>query len=500
MITFSKDKLLRHLERRPMLKALVPLVVGILLADGYALPVWGVAIGFVVCAVGAYLFRSSRAVSLYVVGMVLTAGMMATTLRSLSERIEPYELLEVVIDDITARRGDRIMGTAHVVAHQSAQGARRTTAPIRFVADSVVGLAAGDRVVSTAQLGAFDSEQSYGRYMTRRGFVGQLALHPYNITLHQHSSPTLSHRLRSVAEQRIERLRLSDDVERVAKAVAIGQRSEITPAIREDYTAAGAAHLLAVSGLHVGFVCAVIMLLLGWLPLIRWGHVVRCVVVIVAIWLYAAVAGFTPSIIRAAVMFSVMQAAIQLSSHSTSANTLCFTAVVMLCWDARMIYDAGFLLSFLSVAAIIEWAVPLAVRSPRPQNGRVRQAAWWAMEWLRSAFVVSLVASVATAPMVAYLFGRFSLWGVVAGPLLVALTAAAVGSVIVWVLLPIGVLQGVASGVIETLIGAMNSTAAWCAEAERMNIEWQAEGWACAGAYILFAIITLTAWAIEKKY
>ena len=48
MITFSKDKLLRHLERRPMLKALVPFVVGILLADGYALPVWGVAIGFVV--------------------------------------------------------------------------------------------------------------------------------------------------------------------------------------------------------------------------------------------------------------------------------------------------------------------------------------------------------------------------------------------------------------------------------------------------------------------
>ena len=53
MITFSKENILRHLERRPMLKALLPFVVGILLADGYALPVWGVAIGFVVCAVGA---------------------------------------------------------------------------------------------------------------------------------------------------------------------------------------------------------------------------------------------------------------------------------------------------------------------------------------------------------------------------------------------------------------------------------------------------------------
>lgn len=500
MITFSKENILRHLERRPMLKALLPFVVGILLADGYALPVWGVAIGFVVCAVGAYIFRSSRAVSLYVVGMVLTAGMMATTLRSLGEQIEPYEQIEVVIDDITARRGDRIMGTAHVVAHQSEQGTRRTRVPIRFVADSMVGLVAGDRVVSTALLGTFDDEQDYGRYMSRRGFAGQIALHPYNIFLHQHSAPTLAHRLREVAERRIGRLQLSDDAQRVAKAVAIGQRSAITPTIRENYTAAGAAHLLAVSGLHVGFVCVVINLLLWWLPLLSRGHLLRSAVGICAIWLYASVAGFTPSIIRAAVMFTVMQAAIQLSSRSISANTLCFTAVVMLSWDARMIYDAGFLLSLLSVAAIIEWAVPLCTRLQRPNSGLLRQAAWWGAEWLRSAFVVSLVASIATAPLVAYLFGQFSLWGVVAGPLMVALTAAAVGSVVVWVLLPIGVLQGVASEVIGSLIGTMNNIAAWCARAEVMSFEWQAEGWVCAVAYILFAFITLTAWAIEKKY
>jgi competence protein ComEC len=240
--------------------------------------------------------------------------------------------------------------------------------------------------------------------------------------------------------------------------------------------------------------------LLWWLPLLSRGHLLRSAVVICAIWLYASVAGFTPSVTRAAVMFTVMQAAIQLSSRSISANTLCFTAVVMLSWDARMIYDAGFLLSLLSVAAIIEWAVPLCTRLQRPNSGLLRQAAWWGVEWLRSAFVVSLVASVATAPLVAYLFGRFSLWGVVAGPLMVALTAAAVGSVVVWVLLPIGVLQGVASEVIGSLIGTMNNITAWCARAEVMSFEWQAEGWVCAGAYILFAFITLTAWAIEKKY
>ena len=77
--------------------------------------------------------------------------------------------------------------------------------------------------------------------------------------------------------QRIERLGLSHDVESVVAAMSIGERSTLNRELRQSYVRAGGAHLLAVSGLHVGFVCVVANLLLAWMILFRHGQLLRSI-------------------------------------------------------------------------------------------------------------------------------------------------------------------------------------------------------------------------------
>ena len=213
---------------------------------------------------------------------------------------------------------------------------------------------------------------------------------------------------------------------------------------------------------------------------------------ICAIWLYASVAGFTPSVTRAAVMFTVMQAAIQLSSRSISANTLCFTAVVMLSWDARMIYDAGFLLSFVAVAAIIEWGVPLF-----PQRRRGLTARAW--RWLASGIATSAVATIATLPLTAYLFGTISLWSVVTGTIMVALAAVTVGAAMLWILFPIGAFQGVATYIIGGVTEAMNTIAAWSDKVGVLAAEVRIDGWLCVTIYAIMVVATIIVWGARRR-
>lgn len=139
-----------------------------------------------------------------------------------------------------------------------------------------------------------------------------------------------------------------------------GDRRSLSPALRAAYSRSGTSHLLAVSGLHVGIVFLLANLLLWWLPLFRHGHILRNIAVILLIWLYAATTGFPPSVVRAALMFSVLQFALASSSEYVGMNTLAGVAFVMLLFHPDYLFDISFQLSFIAVAGIIAWGLPSA--------------------------------------------------------------------------------------------------------------------------------------------
>ena len=178
--------------------------------------------------------------------------------------------------------------------------------------------------------------------------------------------PAGTNRLHEAASERIRRLHLPPDAEAVALAMAAGDQTELTPERRAPYARTGTAHVLAVSGLHVGMVFLYVNLLLGALALLHRGHLLRNAAAIAVIWLFAAAAGLSPGTIRAAVMFTALQLALATTSRYAGVNILSAAAFGMLLWRPSYLFHVGFQLSFLSVAAILLWGIPLYRRLRTP--------------------------------------------------------------------------------------------------------------------------------------
>lgn len=468
-----------------MLRALVPFVVGVIIADVVTLPLWGVAIGFVVCSVMAAARSRHGVADAYIIVALLLAGVLSMELRQASTTAPTSRTtMEILVEKITSTRSRSTMADARLVAYTSDGEPVKSRAEVRLVAQPSLEIEAGDRLLVDATIMPFDEEDYYGRYMLSQGVAGQIFLSPNNL-LHRHPSS-------SSLAQRLQRLHLKSDNEAVVLAMSIGERSGISPTIRQAYTRGGAAHLLAVSGLHVGFVCVVANLLLAWMILFRHGQLLRSILVIVLIWLFAAMAGFTPSVLRAAVMFTILQISLQFASRTDTLNTLCLTAFIMLVWDARVLWDAGFQLSFLAVAAIIEWGTPLF---PRRRRGFVA----WCWRWLASGVVTSAVATVATLPLTAYLFGSVSLWSILTGTAMVALAGVVVAGAMVWILLPVGALQSVTAWAIGGCADIMNGIASWCAEQGVLALDFRIGEGACWAVYSLLAVVSVIVWASRGK-
>jgi hypothetical protein len=188
----------------------------------------------------------------------------------------------------------------------------------------------------------------------------------------------------------------------------------------------------------------------------------------------------------------------------------------MLLWDGRTLYDAGMLLSWLAVAAIIEWGVPLLrgmrrrrsdnekladmrFRLQHPIRGWMLFALRYALGWVASAAVVSLVANIITLPMVSLLFGEVTLWGIMVGPAMVALCSMSTTLMLGWIIMPLQPLTGAVGWCTESLVGTMNAIAEWCASNSSIAFTLKLNPTTCALIYLAFALITLALWSRERR-
>ena len=346
--------------------------------------------------------------------------------------------------------------------------------------------------------------------------MGISTSHSPNTTARQTTIPSWAIELRQKAEQRIEKMGLQPEVEAIAKGVTIGSRGAITPALRQKYSRSGAAHLLAVSGLHVGFIFFMINIVLGGLALLRRGPLLRSGVTIICIWIYALVAGATPSIVRAALMFTLLQLAMSASRGGEPLNRLAGVAALMLVWDGRWLYNAGFMLSFISVAAIVEWGIPLSrvrlkhrgiwgkAQSEVERIELMRTAKGWVKligrrlarsRW--TALAISIVASIATMPLVSHMFGVLTLWSIVVGPVMVLLCSIVVGATMVQIVLGGGMTSKLIGGIVEFAGGAMNSIADWCSSSGALIAEYHISQLCTVVCYAGFISLTVAKWGVQ---
>lgn len=201
----------------------------------------------------------------------------------------------------------------------------------------------------------------------------------------------------------------------ILAALLIGIKDHLDNETKLAYSSAGAMHVLAVSGLHVGIVYLLINLVFGFVKKKKAGQIAFIGLAISLIWSYALVTGFSPSVLRASVMFSVILISQTISKSANIYNSLGIAAFVLLLYDPFLIHSVGFQLSFAAVFGIV-FLQPKLVRLLMP-NTKV-------MLYLWQITCVSISAQLATFPLTVYYFHQFPTYFLVSN--IVVIPAAAV--------------------------------------------------------------------------
>ncbi|MBN1541337.1 DNA internalization-related competence protein ComEC/Rec2 [candidate division KSB1 bacterium] len=208
----------------------------------------------------------------------------------------------------------------------------------------------------------------------------------------------------------------------LANGLLLGSRSEIQPELREAFANIGVIHVLAVSGLHVGFFAAALLLVLS---LLRLPMATRPIGVGFGLFFYSLLTGAHPPVVRASIMVALLLAGFVLQRRNSVINSLAIAALVIWCLNPLEIYTAGFQLSFVAVIGII-FLYSRLHKGIESLGWRERKGLWpWASRVL-DLLALSLAAQLATAPLTAFYFNRIPLLSLPVNLVVVPLTGMTV--------------------------------------------------------------------------
>lgn len=193
---------------------------------------------------------------------------------------------------------------------------------------------------------------------------------------------------------------ITDDRARgITLALVLGVKDDLQDDVIQAFSATGAMHVLAVSGLHVGIIYAIVFLLLKKVGLsnkkYQWWLAILSMLVL---WAYALLTGLSPSVLRAVTMFSFIAIGRALSRNTNIYNTLAASALALLLYNPYLIMSVGFQLSYLAVFGIVYI---------QPKLYQLFETEHWLLDKIWAITCVSIAAQLATAPLSILYFHQF---------------------------------------------------------------------------------------------
>lgn len=272
----------------------------------------------------------------------------------------------------------------------------------------------------------------------------------------------------------------------ILSALTLGEKSLLQTDTRDLFSETGTSHILALSGLHLGILFSLLNLLFLKRIRRRWLRIAANLLTLFALWNFVLMVGAPLSLIRAAVMFSLLQVANAIRrEQNVTLNNLSFAAIIILLWQPMSLLDVGFQLSFCSVFAIViageflwqrfplpEWVDDKAlVRTLHPKPGRIGFLKYFDSHFLarirysfrRNGYLffrstlyptlcVSLTAQLGTAPLVVYYFHIFPTYALLANLFVVPIAYCLLGGALLFFLVPIDIVQQAVACVLRLLL------------------------------------------------
>lgn len=242
---------------------------------------------------------------------------------------------------------------------------------------------------------------NYRYYLKTLGIYHQISVKPNKVILLEKTSKTIYGIAANFREHIITKLKEKDFGEEelsVIQALLLGQRNDISESTYNDYKNAGAVHILALSGLHIGIILMLLEFLLAPLERLPNGKIIKLLLIVFLLWCFAFIAGLSPSIVRAVTMFTFLAYALSLNRPSNTLNIIALSMFFILLTQPMFLFQVGFQMSYAAVFSIA-WIYPKLQRFWYPENYFIRKP-WQLLS-------VSLAAQLGVLPISLFYFHQF---------------------------------------------------------------------------------------------
>lgn len=214
-------------------------------------------------------------------------------------------------------------------------------------------------VQNSGNPGAFD----YRRYCLFQGITHQVYLLPKDVyALEQNPTNPFQNFIfisRSWVVKTLQRFIPGKKEQGLAEALLIGYKDDLDKNLVQSYSNTGVVHVIAISGLHLGLIYGILLMITRPLKKFRRLNWLRLLLVITSLWIFSILAGAQPSVLRSAVMFTFLACGEVINRKGSVYNTMAMSAFLLLCYQPYWLWDAGFQLSYSAVLSIIVFYRPV---------------------------------------------------------------------------------------------------------------------------------------------
>ncbi len=333
----------------------------------------------------------------------------------------------------------------------------------------------------------------YAQYLGNHNIYHQITVLPHRL-INNHETKLPLYRIADQIRKNIN-LKLSEypfTAQQLAiiNALLLGQRHDINQEMFNTYRDAGAIHILAVSGLHIGILVLILNLILKPLQrILKKGKNITLLVNILFLWCFAIIAGLSPSVLRAVTMFSFLAIGIQIGSQTSIYNSLFVSMFVLLCCNPLLLFSVGFQLSYLAVFSIV-WIQPILVKHFRPR--------FFISKKLWETFTVTIAAQLGLLPLSIYYFHQFPLLFFVSNLIIIPFLGGILGLGIVVILFTfLEILPQSIANLFGSCIDFMNIIVGCVAHKEDFLITNISFSWRML---MISYVVIITATLLFKKY
>lgn len=469
-------------KKAPFIRLLLPLIAGILLQWHLQLPL-SIIVSVLIAHVAAYIlfmflpialrFKASALQGIILQSLLVAAGIWITWQQDIRHHQNWYghyyndsSYLVVRIDEPMSEKNKtyKADGFVEAVLQGNKSVATKGKLLLYFSKDSIrPGLQYGDRILIHKELQEIKNSGNPGAFNYQRYAAFQGVFHSTFLKnkdwelLKGNTGGTFKKIIYAARAYILEALKKSvssgKDELGIAEALLIGYTNDLDKDLVQAYSNTGVVHIIAISGMHLALIYVLLVWVFARIPVIRKSKGFQLFLVLACLWIFSILTGASPSVLRAAVMFSFIATGNNFFNRATIYNSLAVSAFVLLCYNPYFLWAVGFQLSYLAVLGIVIFQKPV-------YNCLYIKNKWLDKPWQLVA--VSTAAQILTFPVCIYYFHQFPNLFLIANLIAVPLSGIILYAEIILIAFAWLPVAGVYAGkLVGSLVWLMNKLILW---------------------------------------